>query len=134
MSCPCNNKNKSLHLQFSNLDFLNSFTTTGKVGNSKGFVGSAIVTAYDTRNRVYRIFFNINSIDEEPTADLIRNNVTISVSSVRNLDQNLVTTTFNTNVYKSDYRNVPSVYTSDNGSQYIVPTSGNNRQLILQLK
>jgi hypothetical protein len=133
MTCSCNNNNNTLNLTFSKLDFLNSFTTTGDVGNSKGFVGSAIVTAYDTRNRAYRIFFNINSIDEEPTVGLIRNNVTISVSSVRNLDKNLLTTTFNTNVYKSNYDNVPGVYTSNNGSKLIVSDNGNARQLILKL-
>jgi len=134
MTCSCNNNSNTLNLQFSKLDFLNSFTTTGEtVGNVKGFVGNAIVTAYDTRNRAYRIFFNVNSIDEEPTSDLIRNTVTVNVSSVRNLDKNILTTTFNTNVYKRNYDNVPSVYTSNNGSKLIVPASGNNRQLILQL-
>jgi len=135
MTCSCNNNKTTLNLQFSKLDFLNSFTTTGQlVGNSKGFVGSAIVTAYDTRQRAYRIFFNINSIDEEPTSGLIRNNVTISVSSVRNLDKNLLTTTFNTNVFKSTYDNLPGIYTSNNGSKLIVSDNGNNRQLILKLQ
>jgi len=134
MTCSCNNNNNTLNLTFNKIDFLNSFTTTGEVvGNSKGFVGSAILTAYDTRQRAYRIFFTINSIDEAPSSDLIRNNVTISVSSVRNLDKNLLTTTFNTNVFKSNYDNVPGVYTSNNGSKLIVFANGNIRQLILNL-
>lgn len=78
---------------------------------------------------MYRIFFTVHSIDEDPISNLIRNNVTISVSSIRNLDKNIVTTTFNTNVYKRDYDNVPGVYTSNNGSKLIVPSNGNNRQL-----
>jgi len=128
--CSCT---KTLKLEFDNRDFLNSFTTSGVIGNSKGFVGNAIVTAYDTCHRKYRIFFNINSIIEDTTSPTLRNNVTINVSKVSDLNTNLLTTTFNTEVDPKGYFNLPNVYTSDNGSKFIVPSNGNNNQLILRI-
>jgi hypothetical protein len=130
-NCSCSSK--TLRLQFDKRDFLNSFTTTGVIGNSNGFLGNAIVTAQDSLGKNYRIFFNVSSIDEQPDSNLIRNNITMSVSSVSKLEKNLITTTFNTIVYKSNYDNVPGIYTSDNGSKFIVPDNGNQRQLVLRL-
>jgi len=132
--CQFESCNNTLTLSFDKTQLRSSFTTTGNLpGNLNGFLGTAVVIGYDSNLQLYRIFFNISSIDDQPTLDILYNTVQVTVVSVANPNKNIFTGTFNTTVNRVNYDNIPSLYISDNGSKFFVPENSDSRTLVLTL-